>query len=333
MKSRTILLSLILLLIMILALSCGEPFANSENIPGATRTSSPGNTTPTITLTLPPTETTIPSPTLTAIPTLPIEDARIRLFDLLAKNGGCHLPCLWGITPGKSTNYEAQTVLVPLDSISELIDLRSSPGVIEITLPDDDLRFFVRMSYLYAGDGIVNRISLTAWELQKISDSNGQTYFVDIFNSKSFGERLSNYMLPQILSEQGAPAAVVVSTYKSPIVQGVNLLGGFDIFLLYPDQGLFVHYTTQMQLVGSNVRGCMADAHVEMELFPEGKGESYSDYLASTQWANLWPVPNNLYYKPIESASSMSVEQFYRTFRQPTDACLETPANLWPIPG
>jgi len=52
-----------------------------------------------------------------------------------------------------------------------------------------------------------------------------------------------------------------------------------------------------------------------------------------TPWANMWPVPiNDLYYKPIEKATSMTLKQFYDTFRQPTDKCIETPAKLWPTP-
>jgi hypothetical protein len=110
---------------------------------------------------------------------------------------------------------------------------------------------------------------------------------------------------------------------------------GFEIVLFYPDQGLLVHYTTQMQIVGEKVRGCPANAHVELELYPAGHPESFSIYLAPTQWASLWPIPtvDNPFWKPVEKATSMSLEQFYETFRQPTDQCIETPLKGWYVPS
>jgi hypothetical protein len=86
-------------------------------------------------------------------------------------------------------------------------------------------------------------------------------------------------------------------------------------------------------LVGKNVRGCMANAHVELELYPSGKRDSFAEYLAPTKWVGMWPVPNNLYWKPIENATTMTLDQFYETFRQPTEKCIETPANLWIMPN
>src|SRR5687768_11847220 len=56
-----------------------------------------------------PTETPTPSITPTIVPTLPIEDAKVKLLELLSDNANCRLPCLWGITLGLSTPQEAQT--------------------------------------------------------------------------------------------------------------------------------------------------------------------------------------------------------------------------------
>jgi len=43
-----------------------------------------------------PTLTAVPTNTPTAISTLSVEQARAELLDLLATNGDCRLPCLWG---------------------------------------------------------------------------------------------------------------------------------------------------------------------------------------------------------------------------------------------
>ena len=103
--------------------------------------------------------------------------------------------------------------------------------------------------------------------------------------------------------------------------------GGFNILLLYPDQGILVNYKTQMQLHGTNVVGCPTNAYVRMELYPPGQPDSFFEGLKRTDWALKMTG-----YKPVEETTSMSLQEFYNTFRTPTDKCIETPANLWPTP-
>lgn len=57
----------------------------------------------TATYTPTPTITSIP---LTPLPTLHFNESALKVMNLLANNGGCRLPCFWGITPGKTTSAE-----------------------------------------------------------------------------------------------------------------------------------------------------------------------------------------------------------------------------------
>jgi hypothetical protein len=287
--------------------------------------------TPTSTLTPSPTHTPIPSATPTLIPTLPVEGARLRLLELLANNGNCRLPCLWGITPGKSTYQEALAILSPLSSISEstITGFEPNGGAIFLDYAEDNLTLYASVGF-NSDNQIVSRLSFQTREF-KIGELDNASALKPIYDSTTFGERVHPYMLPNILSEQGIPAAVVISTDGGP-ERGKNV-PGFYILLLYPDQGLLVSYTTYRQLIGGYVRGCPANAHVEFELFPFGQGDSFSEFLAPTKWATMWPVPPaNSFWRPIEEATAMSLEEFYRTFSQPTDKCIETPANLWYVP-
>jgi hypothetical protein len=105
---------------------------------------------------------------------------------------------------------------------------------------------------------------------------------------------------------------------------GYSNYNDFDIVLLYPDQGMLIHYTTKKRMVGNNILGCMANAHVELKLFPSGNGESFMD-LMSPSWKDRLA-----YYKPVEELTSMSVDDFYQAFRQPTDKCITIPNKLLP---
>lgn len=70
---------------------------------------------PPITPMITPTETIKPSPPSPA--TLPPEEATEAILGYYADNGGCELPCWWGIDPGVTTWEEAYEKMAPLGEI------------------------------------------------------------------------------------------------------------------------------------------------------------------------------------------------------------------------
>lgn len=59
---------------------------------------------PTVTQTLSPSLTPLPS--LPPLPTISFDRLMAKFEALIATNGGCRLPCFWGISPGKTTSAE-----------------------------------------------------------------------------------------------------------------------------------------------------------------------------------------------------------------------------------
>jgi hypothetical protein len=267
----------------------------------------------------------------TAVPTLPVEDAREQLLGLLASNGGCRLPCLWGITPGKSSNLVARSILLPLRGIAETayFDFTSSPvDDISPFYQEDDLRLNTRVAYVYDNDGVVNYITFRVLEEQVITDSNGNWISRQpIFGLSSFMERTEYYSLSHLLREQGIPASVMIASSGLSINRDRSIRTRLAVF--YPDQGIWAQYTTLVneKEVGSSIISCPINAHIEMMLSPPGNPDSFYTLLDQTDWG----ITKNG-FKPLEEATSMSVEEFYETFRNPTDKCIETPVNIWPTP-
>ena len=268
-------------------------------------------------------ETISPSPTI--VPTLPINEARKRLLVLLTDNGGCRLPCLWGITPGKSTYQEAQATFVPLSVLSVLTSFIPEGGAIFPIYPHGDLTLNINAGFSVnasSDNQIVSRVGFQARELKKVDNMS-----TDVFDSPFFVEQLGYYMLPNILTQYGEPTTVMLSTMAKLPSSGVP--GGFKILLLYPDQGILVNYTMQMQIVGESIMGCPSNSHIEFELYPPGHADSFFDLLEPSGWTQIIQKT----YKPIEEATSMSQEDFYRIFSQQTNECILTPASLWPAPN
>lgn len=287
--------------------------------------------------TLAPTSTLVsmgtPSPLSppTYVPTLPVEDARKRLLDLLANNGDCRLPCLWGITPGISTYQQVQSIFSPLLSISNIFEIKPSfdpkGGFIDLSYTEGESDIMLNSGVGYLVDNlIVGHINFYAKEEKIPTDSNGNWISRQpIFDSPTFMKRIDYYSLSHILSEQGIPASVMF--HASGLLGYPVVVGGIDIALLYPDQGIWVNYTMLMYSNDGIKKGCPANVHIEMELYPQGNPNSFYSLLEQTDWG----VTKNG-YKPLEEATSMSVREFYEIFRNPTNKCIETPANLWPTP-
>lgn len=274
--------------------------------------------------------TPFPSSTLTAVPTLSVDNARKKFLELLAANGNCRLPCLWGITPGQSNYQEARAILSPLNSMAETFFEPStvndiSMGSVSPLYVETDLRINTRVAYWYDHNNTVDHIAFRVLEERVTKDSSGNwTGTRPVFDSEIFAERVQYYSLSHMLSEQGIPAAVLVhaSALSDPVVAG-----GIDISLLYPEQGIAVNYMMQMYNEGSVKKGCPAIAHIDMELYPPGNPASFFSELEETNWGRA-----HLDVYSLEEATEISVEEFYQTFHNPTDKCIKTPANLWSLP-
>jgi hypothetical protein len=284
--------------------------------------------TPTATPTLTRTPTYVPTltTTITLAPALSTEAARLRLLDLLANNGNCRLPCLWGITPGISSYLDGQYILAPLvSSTSESSFFTSGRGGIDIGYPEGELTITASTRFLtYPNTDIIShfRFDVGAYKAIPEPDNPERTYFGFVFDSTVFGKQLAFYMLPHILSEYGRPSSVLVNTLPGPNQFGD--MGLFYLILMYPDQGFVVHYTT---LAGSNVLGCMVNAHVIVDVYPSGHGDTFYELLP-TGYSDVSLDS----YKPLEEVTSMSLDQFYQTFQKPTDQCIVTASSHWPDP-
>lgn len=325
MKIKNTFLRISLLFYVMAAASCTQA---SEGISSSfTLTPSPRTVIASPTLKPVTTDTAIKLPTLTAIPSLPVEEARKQMLELLSNNGGCQLPCLWGITPGESIYQEARTILLPLSNISDSTHLgSSSPDDISLAYTEGDLILRTFIAYIYTSDGIIKSITFQSRVLKKLITTDNGNRIDPVFDSSLFGERMDFYMLHSILTAHGPPELVMVGTAAN--IPPREPAGGFHILLLYPEQGILIDYTTQMHKTGLYISGCPANAHAKMDLYPPGNADVF---YASLEKTDDWVVKKN-WYKPLEEATSLSVDEFYETFREPNDTCIETLASLWPTP-
>lgn len=99
---------------------------------------------------------------------------------------------------------------------------------------------------------------------------------------------------------------------------------------------MIVQYSMKINVTGKSVFGCPEGASIKMKLFPQEDINLFSQGLAQSDWAGIWPdlgESESKYWIPIDKAANSDIDQFYDAFRESSDKCLVTPINIWPDPS
>lgn len=282
---------------------CMKTLTPSSMQPTSTpsRTHSP-TAQPTRTPTQRPTNT--PRPTRTAtwtpVPTLNPQDAKKAMLDLYADNGGCELPCWWGIMPGVTSWAEANNILGPLGEVSAT---RRSWGVqLDYRLPAPKEIYDFNIGYLepdlIVRDGVVGEIGINI----------------------RWTEESFDHSLAGMLSTFGQPQEILLDAYSEPI--GFEMGG---MLLLYPDEGILVQIASQVNREGDLLRICpqeIIEPTPTIYLWTPGQKLALSRIFDSLKIKRL---------RPLETASELSIDLFYETYHtENVNECFNTPIELWP---
>ena len=235
-------------------------------------------------------------------PTVKADKSKRVVRDLLDNNSGCQLPCWWGITPGKTTWDEARQIL---DEVSLFIGGQQSSDDFYASVkaylpyPDD---FAPYMEQLYGvEDGVVNYIRVYNFDLAP------------------------NYSLPSLLQSYGQPSEVgfeVISKEEREIQP-------FIVDVFYRELGILVEYSTvdPMKEVGENLQNCLISKMDSPFLHLWSVETQYLSFQEAKKFIDTTNLPEP---KSLLEATGMDAKSFYETFKNSeTDACLETPKNLW----
>lgn len=226
---------------------------------------------------------------------------------LIQYNGGCRLPCWWGLTPGQTRWETAQELLTALDmGIHAYGEETDSLRSYDVTALGSGLRF--AQNYVLQ-DGVITRILVTA------SPAHG-------YGDAQFAQDWHPYRLSQILAVYGAPQQVFLLTYRS----GPDSPLPYYLLVFYPAQGFLVYYTGNRIQAGDALSICPMQSEIILLLWPPGEYASLAEAI---------PQPNPFFhpaedYAPIQEVTEMSVEVFYDRFKDADEqTCFETPGDLW----
>ena len=270
--------------------------------PRSTYTPTPRPTVPTNTPSVSPAPV---SPAATPHPTLTAEEQHTLVRELMQSNGGCELPCWWGIVPGQS---EWQDIwdrfqrygLRGKDYYFGFSFMR--PGQIQDSCIR--LRFVVR-------DGIVEGIQVEGQWLNSVSEY--------------FAQDWQRYSLDNVLRRYGQPSQVLIS-----LAVGLEGGAGYGLLLLYDHLGIAISYGSFSATViqGEPLRIRVCPRHEEVFgiiLWLQSPQEKTSLLQQAPPYFEISG------FRPLEETVGMSLEDFYEVFKNPdSGVCLEGPPTWWP---
>ena len=161
---------------------------------------------------------TITSPTITVNEFPALQNTPTTIASLYKNNGGCELPCWWGITPGKSVWQDTKNFLLTLG-----VDIGKQYGTSRIARYD-----------VYFGivpDATVENIYPGIWI------QNGVVKAIGI--NSSWVSRDFGYSLSELLIRFGIPEEIWVN----PVTDVGDDKPFYYMVLMYPSKGILVDFT------------------------------------------------------------------------------------------
>lgn len=253
-----------------------------------------------------PTSTTTPSVTPRPLetPTLTSEEVHERVVELMETNGGCQLPCWWGLQPGKTSWESAQRFLLTFNS--------------DLYVAGDPNKSLIAEMFIFGNKPVRSRLSIRLIV---------QSHLVNLILVTEI-DTFPSFQLASFLQEQGQPDEVWIHTLASN-------MGGpppFNLLLYYKERGFFADFHGSAP-GDSRYEGDWIYACVNQEprlilstpqpdiSFPKFPGTVYDE------WGDEWhPI------LPIETAMGISVQQFYDRYKPGEQNCFQLVRSLWPEP-
>ena len=302
-------LTFVVLMTLALVASCTAPAAPmitpSTTLPSNTPFASMTPLLPTVTYTftlspVSPTATASPTvvalPTLTPAPTFTPNERQALVQEMLKTNGGCDLPCWWGIVPGQTDWQTAKGRFIAYGG--SVFDVTRS------TLP-----FEYRISHSFVQrDGVVESIQVM------VEVHGGIT-------PDQFATDWKRYSLDRVLTRYGVPAQVWL--FLEPSTEPGSS-SNYGLTVAYGDLGVLIYYEGAATISETRTQACPRMQNVVLMLFQLQQ--------PNTTASNNQPAfpSGKPFVHTLEEATGMSLDTFYKTFKSDNNqTCLDLPTT-WP---
>lgn len=263
------------------------------------------NKTPSQTVTVGQTKTSTVTPRVQPTPFVTVEEKTrtpLNIVDLFTTNGGCELPCWWGITPGKTKVVDAVNILNQLDS--KINSEFNKDWIYTIITAPKKLSPIEQVEVdLYHENEIVQQI-------------------------KVYGFNWPGYGLSKVLTTYGEPDEILIHSYKSEAAPYPD----FRLVLIYATKGFVVFYgggEGRTMYEGEDNVGCLGQEPT-LHLYPPNKEFTHDELYGYIFGFYLPSLSEDDILRPVEEATGLDKHDFYMYYKQESNKdCIRTPKNIW----
>lgn len=265
------------------------------------------------------------------LPTYIPSDAKSIIQNLLRDNGGCRLPCVWGVVPSKTSVKETKDFLLRFGKVEETnsfyvdINTYDYSGDMTTILWDENLRAFINFSY-YQKDNLIDS-SVLYMEFTK--DDQGSASVKPVYGDAYFSELTYYYQLPQILGKYKNPSQILLLPFPDDPA-GEENTPLFSLVLIYEDTGFLVEYLFPRDTKGNDYLGCPSKtAYLSLVNWDPEANPSLENIVQHMSGLGINKY-NFTQFKSFEDSTTMLESDFYKVFTSDFEhACLQSPINKW----
>jgi hypothetical protein len=241
------------------------------------------------------------SPTWTPVSTLLSDKALAKLLSLYADNGGCELPCWWGITPGKTTWQTARETLFSMGSVygpieKEGVSLYEPEYIVPKSV--DPLGYI--WPVIWVKDDVVLAIGTNSGWIEPDFD----------------------YSLAGFLSSLGAPDEIWLKIITDSMSKPY-----YEMRLFYKERGIEIGATGEARINGNKLNLCPKE--FKQGEFPPGillwaPSDKVNFKNMNSFLGNLTNRNSENFYPLEDLTEEFDTMTFYKTFHDPSSrVCLD----------
>lgn len=302
--------------------------ANPVSTPQAASSTIPASETqPASTVTPKPTKTRVApsptsSPTSTVTPTATSAVPPEEILNLLKTNGGCLLPCWWGILPGETTLETVKSFTDQFGGLAIHV-LREETGNFRVRVPDGNVRPEIDVVYgpLQADKVEWLRVSPI---LHRKNDA-GEYEMQDRRGDPQYLAHYTTYTIASMLTTYGKPDSILLS---GDMTNEPGPPWVYALTLVYANRGIWVEYFGGMG-GEPNLSICPMQTSIRLWLWEPEKYTSVEEVLSSSLPLGGWGLSLGR-LSTLNEKTDLTLDEFYEVFKDADyDTCFESPTERW----
>jgi hypothetical protein len=240
---------------------------------------------------------------------------------MLLYNEECDFPCWWGIKPGETSLQASRSFLETFLAISVTNIFDENGGYTRWLVKKNDMIIDTQVSIISDLETLTTVEGL--WVTTQVTRETADGGFEVVWENPLNSQYLQALMLPQILTTYGQPNNVLIQVNRD--------WGEFELLLDYSSDGFALWFVAPLEGDETTYLGCMAKAYSDLFFWDPNMGYTWAEGVTRISKGDAWEIDAlSEVFLPLEEVTSLTLEEFYQTFKNPENTdCLETSTDFW----